>query len=49
MTKLVTLLSEILFNIDYKEVCEVVIVVIEFYRLVILVLIVYKLAGKLVI
>jgi hypothetical protein len=49
VTKLVTLLSEILFNIDYKEVCEVVIVVIEFCRLVILVLIVYKLAGKLVI
>ncbi len=44
-----TLLSEILFNIDYKEVCEVVIVVIEFYKLLILVLIDYKLADKLVI
>jgi len=49
VTRLVTLLSEILFNMDYKEVYEVVIVVIEFYRLVILVLIVYKLVGKLVI
>ena len=49
VTKLVTLLSEILFNIVYKDDYEVVIEFIVFYKFVIFVLIVDKSLDKLVI
>jgi len=49
VTKFVTLLSEILFNIACKEVYEVVIEFIVFYKFVIFVLIVDKSDVKFVI